>query len=340
MNGGITQATRFFSIQDPLLTKECPRIMFIPPHAFSRRPRLAIILGLALAFWALALPAQDLRQTGKDLKANFGDAIANVKIVLDPQSGGSGGNSIQGETCGTVISPEGLVIIPLFAIDPAQIIKRMVGPMGDTLPLDFQVHDIKIGFGKQAPLPATVVLRDADLGLALLRPREKPAAPVKFIDLSKAAVDPEALDPLIIMTRLGNVAGREVALLSSSIQAVVSRPRKFFVPTGGFAGFGVPAFAADGKIVGVCMLQTSMGGMQDMESGIFSLNLSHIGVLPIIMPASQIKDLAAQAPEKPEATPTPAAVEKPAKGLDLLKMEPGKAPAADARATSRTATQK
>lgn len=266
----------------------------------------ALALGLALAIHPAA--AQDLRQTGKQLKADLGDAVVIVKVVL--ASSGGGDQAIQGETCGTVISPDGLVVVPLFTIDPTQVAKRMMGPLGEGLPLNTQVRDIKITFGKQPEAPATVVLRDNDLNLALLRPLTKPKAPVKCVDLAKAEAVPEALDPIIMMTRLGNVANREVALLPGTIQAVVSKPRQLFVPVGGFAGFGIPAFSAGGKLLGVTMLQISLGGMNDAEAGIFSLNLSHMGILPVILPVDQLKEVADQAPK--EAKPLPKPEIKPA----------------------------
>ena len=98
---------------------------------------------------------------------------------------------------------------------------------------------------------------------------------------------------------------RRIGLLPGSIQAVVAKPRKYFVPSGGFGGFGVPAFTADGKLLGVFMLKIAMGAAKDAQSGAFSLNLSHMGVLPIILPVKDLKELADQAPEKPEQTPAP-----------------------------------
>lgn len=265
---------------------------------------LTAALALALALAAIQpAAAQDLRQTGKKLKADCGDAVVIVKIVLS----NSGDSTIQGETCGTVISPDGLVVVPLFTIDPTQVAKRMMGPLGEGLPLNTQVRDIKITFGKQPEVPATVVLRDNDLNLALLRPLTKPKQPVKCVDLANAEAAPEALDPIVMMTRLGNVGNREVALLPGTIQAVVSKPRQLFVPVGGFAGFGIPAFSASGKLLGVTLLQISLGGMQDAQAGFFSLNLSHMGIMPAILPVDQLKEVADQAPKEAKPLPTPEA---------------------------------
>lgn len=283
-------------------------------------------LGLALLALALGLgagprlaAAQEMRKVGQDLKGRFDDAVVTVNVVMAATGDGSG-RTFKGETCGTVIAPDGLTVVPLFTVDPAQVARRMAGPLGDSLSLGTQVRDLKITFGRQPQVAATIVLRDNDLNIALLRPLKKPEKPVKFVDLSKAETDVMALDPVITMTRLGNVAGREIALLPGTMQAVVTKPRKLYVPVGGFAGFGVPAFSVGGKVLGITTLQISLGGMNDMESGIFSLNMSHMGILPVILPADQLKELAAQAPEKAEPLPTaePAPPSKFKKGLPGL----------------------
>lgn len=296
------------------------------------RARDAVAL-LALIFMlnVASQPAQaqtDLRQVGKQLKTNYDEAVVLVKVILSSTGDGSGDRTIPGESCGTVIAPDGLVAVPLFVIDPTQLAKRMAGPMGDALPLNTQVKEIKLTFGKRPEVPATVVLRDSDLNLALLRPLKKLETPVKFIDLAKAETEVEALTPVITMTRLGNVGGREVALLPGTIQATVSKPRKFFVPAGSFAGFGLPAFTGEGKLLGITMLQISLGGLNDLQSGIFSLNMSHMGILPIILPAAQLKELADQAPQKAEPLKAPAETPAPAKKKDGEKTAPATKPAA------------
>jgi hypothetical protein len=270
-------------------------------YAWLRKTLFAVALAVGLTFALAARPAQaqDLRKVGQDLKAGLGDAVVLVKIVMVSTNGNN--RSIPAATCGTVIGADGLVAVPLFTLDPAQMAKRMLGPLGEAMPLgNTQVRSIKITYGKQPEVDATVVLRDNDLGLALLRPLKKLAAPAKFVDLSKAEAEAAPLDPIITMGRLGNVGGREVSLLPGTVQAVVSKPRRLIVPAGGFAGFGVPAFSEHGKVLGLTMLQISLGGMQDLESGIFSLNLSQMGVLPVILPAAQVAEVAAQAPEKGE----------------------------------------
>lgn len=271
---------------------------------------MLVLLGLGLGASA---PAQDLRPAGRRLTEQYGEAVITIRIVVSMQAMGRGQNQpVRAETIGTVISPDGLVVVPLYVLDPAQLVGQLTGMPAEASPLlSSQVKDIKLVLGRQKEVPATVVLRDKDLGLALLRPIEKPKEKFKFVDL-KNTEEPQPLDPIILMTRLGNAADRQIGLVPGSIQAVVSKPRKFFVPSGGFAGFGIPAFSAGSKLLGIFMLRVSVGAAQDMQSGLFSMNLSHMGLLPIILPAAELQRLAAQAPEKPEKapTPTPAAAAK------------------------------
>jgi outer membrane biosynthesis protein TonB len=102
------------------------------------------------------------------------------------------------------------------------------------------------------------------------------------------------------------VASRTYGAAIDRIQAVVERPRKFFVPVGAdpTGGLGSPVFGMDGKVVGITLLRTI-----EVEGG--SGNAMQQGTIVIVVPASDIQEAAAQAPSVEEATKQEAA-EKPA----------------------------
>src|SRR3989442_1549558 len=77
-------------------------------------------------------------------------------------------------------------------------------------------------------LPAgAVVLKDADLDLAFIRPRE--ATKVDFVELKTRDLGLQALDEVFVVGRLGRAANRAIALTTGSVKSVVKGPRTFYV---------------------------------------------------------------------------------------------------------------
>jgi hypothetical protein len=93
------------------------------------------------------------------------------------------------------------------------------------------------------------------------------------------------------------------------IEAVVDKPRTFYVLGGAMWGYalGAPVFAVDGKLIGVLFLRT-VNAQTDQNHGFMFSNLSQWGMMPIVLPASDIAEGVKQALE----ARVPAAEEKPA----------------------------
>jgi hypothetical protein len=70
----------------------------------------------------------------------------------------------------------------------------------------------------------------------------------------------------------------------------------FYVPGMAAMGseLGAPAFAADGNIIGLLLLRT-LPGRSAMGGGM--MGMSSMGILPVILPASDVLTAAKQAPE-------------------------------------------
>jgi|YelNatPaOPRAMG01_1025707.scaffolds.fasta_scaffold09693_3 hypothetical protein len=264
---------------------------------------LCLITLLALAGSSVRA---DVAAAGRNVLAAHQDAVVTVKLVLN-QSMSFGGRDQQNEstteTIGTVIDPSGLTVISLSTIDPAATLrsllaKQMRGQAGD-IKIDSQVKDAKLVLADGTELTAQVVLRDKDLDLAYLRPVDKPAKPLAAISLAGAAT-PQVLDEVICLNRLGKVANRVVAVSIERIDAVVDRPRTFYIiGQGGSSGIGSPVFAASGAPVGVILMRNvtteGEGNITSMFSG-----ASALGIMPIIVPAADILEDAKQALETPK----------------------------------------
>lgn len=276
----------------------------------TRYARLAARLGLAalgILTLAGAARAEELRQAGRRLAKDYEMAIVNIKIVISMQDG----SDHPLEASGTVISADGLTVVPLNAVDPMSMARRV---RGDTegRGANTRVKDIKLVLDKRTEVPATVVLRDDDLNVALLRPLTKPTKPMKYIDMAKTA-DASLLEEVFVLARMGRVADREIGAMTGEIQSIVSKPRKFYIPSAELAsgGTGVPIFDAESKVIGIVLVRINAGEVA-----------SNSDMVVIILPARDVKELADQAPAEapknipiaaPGKTPvTPAAKKAPA----------------------------
>lgn len=263
----------------------------INPHAFRALRGLFCLLAL-VALMAATEPANaDIRTAGREIVAEYGDAILTVRIVLNQkmsQGGESEQHEVKNESSGTVLTVDGLTLVPLDAIDPSQMIRRVYG---DQINIESHVKDIKLVVGKRQEIPATVVLRDNDLGIAFLKPTEKPEKPFKHIDFTNNT-EPELLEQVMVLARMGRIADRQIGAMTGEIQAIVKKPRMFYVPSAELAsgGFGVPIFSEAKKVVGVVLMRTLPSGASD----------SGEGMLGIILPAADIVEIANQADEPEE----------------------------------------
>jgi S1-C subfamily serine protease len=156
--------------------------------------------------------------------------------------------------------------------------------------------DVKLRLPDGKELPARIVLRDEDLDLAFLRPTTRPDKPLVAIDLADEG-RPALLDPVVVLSRLGRVGGWTPAASLQTIGAIIERPRTFYViETGSASSVGTPAFTAAGKVVGLLTMRSVQSG----RPGMFSMvsGSEGLGLLPVILPAADVRDIAQQAPEK------------------------------------------
>ena len=271
----------------------------------------SVSLGLVVA---IPCGAQDLAAKGRAVFAKHQASVVTVQLVVKSKMGiaglaGLGGDAKESkeEVTGTVIDPSGLTAVALSSTDPTGLLQGMMSSFGGfggddeeslKLKMESEVTDVKILSGDGTETPAEIVLRDKDLDLAFIRPKSKPAMPVPALDLSNSA-KVDVLDEVVAINRLGKVAGRAHAAAIERINAVVRKPRLFYVPGGNatMTGLGSPAFTPDGKVVGLFVMRSVKSGGGGM--GLFSLQG---GITSIILPAEDVKKVATQAPAVKEET--------------------------------------
>ena len=290
---------------------------------------LIVSLALAMALGDFTARADDAAKSGRDILAKSQGAVVTVKLAIK-QSVSFGGHDSKSEskteTTGTIIDPSGLTVVSLATTDPGSTIKdtyaRAIAARGGDMSqfkFDSELSDVKIVLPDGTEMAADVVLRDKDLDLAYLRPSEKPAKPLAFIDLKRDA-KAQILDEVIVVNRLNQSANRVAAISVGRIEAIIDKPRTFYLLGQSMWSYslGAPVFTLDGKLVGVLFLRTAKGQTDQMSGFMFS-NLSQLGMMPVILPASDIIDgvkqaLEAKVPtpeEKPAPTEKPSATEKP-----------------------------
>ncbi|HEY3861726.1 MAG TPA: serine protease [Verrucomicrobiae bacterium] len=262
------------------------------------------LIAAALALLAAACHADELSDKGRAIFNNNHRAVVTVEVVLKLTGGRASPTETKQDVTGTVIDPSGLTVLALSAVDPAELYRRMSDEYNK---LETQIDDIKILLDDGAEAPAEIVLRDKDLDLAFIRPKARPAAPMAAVDLSKSS-PAEVLEPVIALNRLTRAAGRAYSASIERIEAVIQKPRTFYIPEGSgtSATLGSPVFSLNGNVIGIFVMRAVSGG----DSG--GRNMRE-NMTAILLPAEDILKGAKQAPEAKGDTAKPGQADKDAK---------------------------
>lgn len=246
--------------------------------------------------------ADELGDKGRDIFKKHEHAVVTVQTVLkvtDSRGGRSSNPSeLKRDLTGTVIDPSGLTVLALSSVDPAELYRRVSEEYNK---IETQVNDVKLLLEDGTEVPSEVVLRDVDLDLVFIRPKTKLTTPMEAVDLSKSS-PVEILEPVIALNRLSRAAGRAYSASVERIDAVIQKPRTFYIPdTGPSAStLGSPAFALNGNIVGIFVMRAVSAG----DSG--GRNAGE-NVTAILLPAEDVLKGAKQAPEAKGDADKPAA---------------------------------
>lgn len=267
----------------------------------------AMLAAVSILCSAMAAYAGEEEEQARAVLEKYKKTVVTIKLVTKQKfsMGGRGSqeNESRSEVTGTIISPEGLIVVSLSATDPTSIYKSMMSDQMEDMQIDSEVSDVKILMDDGAEVAAQVVLRDNDLDLAYIRPLQKPEQPMAFVDLTQTS-SPQQLDKVVSINRLGKVAGRVYSVSLERIEAIVEKPRKLYVPGNAPTSTdqGCPGFSFDGKIVGIFVLRT----IKDPGNTGGGSPFGKSNVLPVLLPAEDVLEGAKQAPESP--TPQSSAV--------------------------------
>lgn len=242
----------------------------------------ASLLPLAAASGPLKDQALALAKTHQD-STLFISAVVSIEVT-------AGSNPTQKEerkieVLGTVLSAEGLLVTPLSTLDLAsnmdgRTVNTPNGPL--TLQAKADIKEVKMIMPDGSEVAAKVVLKDADLDLAFIKP-EKSGAAFVAVD-AKNSAPMSLLEDVIILGRMGKDLNRETMVMTGEIISIIKKPRLFGKMTTNATG--MPVFNAEGKFLGIGINRLSSKNTTEMN---LTGNTVLLPAADLLESASQVK---------------------------------------------------
>jgi hypothetical protein len=283
-----------------------------------RIPLLAATASFLLVSLAVApgASAEDVTaDAAREVFKKHQNAVVWVSAVIKTRGGGAlaaimGQQEQKVEAVGTIIHESGLVVCSHTNIDPTGYMNQMVGDMkidGVDGKMEFksELSGMKIRLADGTELPAKLVLTDEDLDLAFILPTDTKKKQVPFVNLqggdagAGAAKETAVMDPLVVLGRLDQTLDRQPAVYPARVNAVVKKPRTFYVCSD-LQALGVPAFAADGRPLGIAVMRKQNLGRG--AAGMLGSMTSSGGMAVVIIPGQDVMEVAEQALTKKDET--------------------------------------
>ena len=206
--------------------------------------------------------------TWRNLLANHANCVTWVSATVRLEIS-AGGRSMPPqeqklEALGTIIAEDGLTVLSLSRVDPtAALLSRMRTP-GASVNVNYTEVLILMQDGTE--VPARLVLKDSDLDLAFVLPIKQKKDNEEFKDVVFSHVPrsqkvksklPQALDEVVSLGKLGRNLYRQSTLRKGWVNAVIEKPRKYFVIEN--TSPGTPVFDRDGGWLGIVVYKMDRG---------------------------------------------------------------------------------
>jgi hypothetical protein len=188
------------------------------------------------------------------------------------------------EALGTVLGEDGLIVLSLNEVDPSDSIQARMRTPGD---INVNYTEVLILLPDGSEVPANFLLKDEDLDLAFIRPIQEASAPqatsFQKVDYSPDMItELEALDEVVSLGKLGRNLYRKSTLQRGWVNAVITKPRDYFVIEN--VTPGTPVFDRSGQWIGITAFRKERG----KPSGV------------ITVPAKDVMEIASQVRERTE----------------------------------------
>jgi S1-C subfamily serine protease len=263
-----------------------------------------IVAGLVAALTLLVTSAApDIESAARATAEQNGKSVVTVRLVLKLKAGGQE-HEQKVEAPGVVIDPTGLTVASASSIDPSGAFRRMVDAQRQRMNIESEVKEPVILLEDGTELEAAVVLKDTDLDLAFIRPRDA------GLKLPAVALKPRSgtvplLTRIYVLGRLSKLGNRALSVATGEVRAYVRGPAPYYVADGESSAFvGSLAYTADGVPLGVFVKRFAT--TIDSSGGRGSDS-----VMTVLRPVDKVLELAAQARTMP--------VNPPESGVGVLK---------------------
>jgi hypothetical protein len=210
--------------------------------------------GLWFLFVQSACAARQQTRDGKAIaKAVYqraADTVVSVRLVVKLSMGGRDQEQ-KTEIIGTVIDPTGLTVISAAATDPGAPMRALLRARGGSeSKLESSVSETTLLLSDGTELEADVVLKDADLDLAFVRPRDT-SRKLEWVELKPGVPTPQVLDELISAGRHGRSLNRAPWVQRGSVSSVIKGPRPYALASQQSDAVGTIAYSSQGVPVGI-----------------------------------------------------------------------------------------
>ena len=248
--------------------------------------KMTLLFSLLMVLFSGAISAADeLAAQGRSVFESQKNAVVTMRIVI-AMSFGSRETENEQEANATIISPDGLSVLALSAVDPLQMAADL--RIADD-EMTSRISSLRMIFPDGSEKPAELVLRDKDLDLALVRLSEKPEEPLPYVNIDQAG-HPELLDNVVCIMQFGRVARRSHGAFIERVEMVVDKPRLFYALGKHRDRLAVcsPVFTLANEFVGIGVMRIASGSTEPSPDNF----------MVIIVPAAEIKALVDQIPNQ------------------------------------------
>lgn len=250
------------------------------------------LLGCLITF--STVHGDELAEASRAILAKHATAVVTIKIAVEinfsSPNFGSEEEEFIIEATGFLINPRGFVAASLTATDPAGYYEDYLDD--DEFEIRTEINEVTILLDDGSSFAASMALRDRDLDVVIIQPKKEPQGPLNFIRFADNHL-PQTADSVVILRRLGKVAGRACIPLTPRIDHILKKPRLFYLVHDSSLGLGEPAFSTQGACFGMVTLRSiNLPGTESFS--VFSAD--ELDSVTVILPGENILEIAQQVP--------------------------------------------
>jgi hypothetical protein len=236
-----------------------------------------------------------------------GPAVLTLRVVTTVKIAIMGQNRTidhESESVGVVVDADGSTAAGLLDLDPSSLFKTMFGgnPM---IKFDSELKECALRLADGTEVAMDIVVKDADLGLAILRPKQAGRTFPALVPLAGARL--ELGDHALVVSRAARHVASTVLVSEVAVAGVVGGPQPYaLVPLA--QAMSAAVCDAQGRLLGLACAKEAPAPPANAEAGNDPLMGLTAGLeaknrvpVPIVRPADAVAKLVAQAKAKTPA---------------------------------------